>query len=273
MSWFRDPFSEHLIREGYIPIRHPREGVNPRDVLWRTSTTDFGFYAELSTIFTGTANVQIPQIIKDKQAANISGSKTGDLKIGIGLSIFATLISALGGKVGVKLDFKNAKSISFAYENVTIDYILPVNLDMYLNNSDINQYLSAGGWDIVDRDELYAVTTVVKCNKIKVEAKDESGVGVGVDIPVISEILGANVSLTTQGANNSVIVFDMNTPLVFGVKIVQIYYESGKFQKVEPVEPGQNVLEALSTGKQPVVPNVIRLSGYRNEPALPVQGR
>src|SRR5689334_4121378 len=85
-----DPFLTYLKSFGYSVIRLPRTDISPLQVLVKEGTrlTRLG---DLVSILQPGERVALPVVKMDIPAASISGERTRDLSIGVGLSILGNL--------------------------------------------------------------------------------------------------------------------------------------------------------------------------------------
>ena len=65
------------------------------------------------------------------------------------------------------------------------------------------------------------------------------------DVPVIKEIVGGNVQISTESDSGTKVTFEGEVPLVFGFQAVRLFYEGGIFTSLEPEKTGQAGLESL----------------------------
>src|SRR5687767_9055751 len=102
-----DPFLTSLKSFGYSVIRLPRTDIQPLQVLVKEDIrlTRLG---DLATILRPGGQIGLPRLKENVTAANISGERTRDLSIGVGLSILGNVIAAMGGsKLGLDVTYKN----------------------------------------------------------------------------------------------------------------------------------------------------------------------
>jgi hypothetical protein len=233
-----DPLVTHLKAYGYNPVRLPRADIKPLQMLYK-DRKDLSQLGELTSVLINRSgsNTQIPKTKENIPAANISGKKTADMSFGIGLSFLGNIISAMGGSIlGLDIKYQQAKSISFGYDEVVQDKIELNELDKYLNNSDINPF-SGYVNDLLDADEVYVITSVIKSKKFSVYAIDSRGANVQVNIPEIQGIVGSDVNVDAQSQGSAVITYEGKVLLVFGFLAVQVFYDNGVYTAFEPLQP------------------------------------
>jgi len=75
-------------------IRLPKADVKPLQVLARQGN-DLNRLGDLATLLVTGSNIPLPPLSENTRAANISGQRTSDLSIGVGISIMASIIGAM----------------------------------------------------------------------------------------------------------------------------------------------------------------------------------
>lgn len=242
-----DPFLTYLKSFGYSVIRLPRTDIRPLQVLVKEGTrlTRLG---DLVSILQPGERVALPVVKMDIPAANISGERTRDLSIGVGLSILGNLIGAMGGsKLGLDVGYKNAKTATFEFADVLEDHVDLIDLDQYLSDADISAF-SHHVAQLLEADAVYVTTSVIKTKKFVVQAKKSDGVTLDVKVPEIQKSVGGNVKVATTGGTSDKVLYEGAVPLVFGFQAARVYYENGHYSAFKPLPPGETALEA--SGRQ-----------------------
>ncbi len=228
-----DPFVNALKSFGYNMVRLPKANLQPLELLSQQQGKDLDRLGPMGTLLTAGETIELPTVTTS-QTTPISGSRTGELKIGVGLSILGNIIGAMGGsKLGLDVQYKNAKSAVFEFQDVQEDKVTIVDLDQYLGDADINPasvFLSK----LLESDKLYIVTAVLKSKKFAFDAKGESGTEVKLEVPVIQQAVGGSVNVGVAQGSTSKLSYEGQTPLVFGFQAIQVFYESGKYTAFKP---------------------------------------
>jgi hypothetical protein len=261
-----DPFLTYLKSYGYNPIRLPKADPQPLQLLVREGSGDLTRLGDLATLMVSGNNIPLPSISKDVRTANISGQRTSDLSIGIGLSILTSIIGAVGGStLGLDVKYKEAQSAAFEFQDVYEDKIDLVKLDQFLADADVNPF-SVYVSKLLDADELFVITATIKSNKFTVEARKSNNVGLDLNVPEIQEVVGGNIQVSGAATATSKITYDARIPLVFGFQAVQLFYDRGRYTSFEPLSSGSMAMKDLSNvpedGRQRLMTNraFIRLS-------------
>ena len=237
-----DPFLVHLKSFGYSVIRLPRTDVEPLQVLAKEDTrlTRLG---HLATILIPGAQIGVPRIKANVPAANVSGERTHDLSIGVGLSILGSVIAAMGGsKLGLDVTYKNAKTAAFEFVDVLEDRVDLADVDQYLTDADISAF-STHAAKLLEADSVYVLTATIKSRKFIVQAKESSGIPVEIQIPEIQQVVGASVKVSLGREASSMIAYEGSQPLVFGFQAARLFYENGRYTAFKPMPAGAGTLE------------------------------
>src|SRR5688500_4474455 len=155
-----DPFVNSMKSFGYNIVRLPKADIQPLLLLSKTGD-NLDRLGAVTKLLTPGDTIPAPKIIADTPAANINGTRTGSMKIGIGLSILGNIIGAMGGNLGVEAQYQQAKSAVFEFQSVFEDKIEVIELDQYLGDADINP-ASVFVRQLLDADKLYIVTSTIK---------------------------------------------------------------------------------------------------------------
>jgi hypothetical protein len=238
-----DPFLSYLKSFGYSVVRLPRTDLRPLQVLVKEDTrlTRLG---DLTTVLRPGEQVAIPALKQDVPAANVSGERTRDLSIGVGLSILGNIIGAMGGsKMGLEVGYKRARTAIFEFADVLEDRVDLAEIDRYLSDADIDAFSSHVA-QLLEADAVYVMTSTIKSRKFIVQAKASDGTTVDVKLPEIQQAVGGNVKVSTEGGGTSKLVYEGAVPLVFGFQAARLYYDQGRYTAFKPLAPGETALEA-----------------------------
>jgi hypothetical protein len=258
--WSNDPYTSLLKSFGYNAVRLPRSNIRPLQVLSKNGG-DASYFGELTTVFRPRdSNTPIPMSVDNTPAANISGQKSGDLSVGLGLSILGNIITAMGGStVGLDSKYQQAKAVSFQYQDVLQDVVEPAALDQFLGHADINPS-SNTVTNLLEADEVFITTSTIKSKKFTIYPKSSRSADTQVNISEIQGMVGANVKVTSQSHDSSAITFEGPTPLVFGFQAVQLFYDRGQYFRLKEVKT-----DKAMRGRKSLLTEApfVRLEGYK----------
>ncbi len=225
MGACRDISVSFLKGSGYNVIRHPSAAIQPLDLIGVQGGEPL-YLGPLNLLVTNPPG-PLPAITRDTPAADINGKKSSTLKIGIGINILGNIIGAMGGNLGVRTDYTNARQIEFTYEDVLNDSVVPLEVGNYLRDADVDagnvvlkQYVMGNG-------RLYLITKTAKSNKIGVSYELKSGVAASVDVPVVKGVAGGSVSVDTTHAAQGRLTFSGPQNLVFAFQAFQVGVTDG----------------------------------------------
>jgi hypothetical protein len=228
-----DPFINALKSFGYNVVRLPKPDMQPLQLLTRNGD-NLERLGEMTKLLVPGAVIQPPSITSGVPVAPITGSRTGDLKIGLGLSILGNIIGAMGGSaIGLDVHYKAAKSATFEFQDVTEDRCDILDLDQFLGDADINP-ASVFVSKLLDADKIYVLTAVIKSTKFTFDAKGESGTQVDIDVPVIQEAVGGSVTVSKSSGSTAKLTYEGKLPLVFGFQAVQLFFDKGRYTAFKP---------------------------------------
>ncbi|MEO7274311.1 MAG: hypothetical protein ABIX28_16655 [Vicinamibacterales bacterium] len=245
MGLCKDPVTTELNKRGYNLVKLPRVGIDPMDVLGREDGS-MEKLGSMSEVWTSAAPV--PPIGAPAAVAGVTGEKTSDLDVGIGLKLLADALAGLGAGLSLpslNLAFKKAKKVQFKFINVESTSITPFALGKFLANGTLdmsNPFVSHYFGN--DETQEYIIFDVLKSDSISVTAKTESGTTVEADIGALSGALKASVSATASSAGASEITFEGKVKATFAFKLFEVLFENGKWVP-KGVAPGDGTSFAV----------------------------
>ena len=251
-----DPLFTLLRSFGYNTVRLPKATIKPLQ-LFTKKNNQFYALGSMSGVFISHGNINLPNITENQQASAISGKKSGDLSLGVGFSILNGILSAFGASaIGLDIEYKQARTISFKYEDVLSDSIEMTQLDQFLTEADINPSSKCVG-DLLEADQVYVTASTIKSQKFTILPQTSRETKIDVKIPEIQKIVGGNVKVSSTNEESSAITFEGSTPLVFGFQAWQLFYDKRKITRIKPIErimlgPSQNKNKNL-LGESPFV--------------------
>src|SRR5882724_47515 len=121
MGICKDKYVAFLNELGFNVIRLPRTGIDPLLLIGRQNgvTTLLG---DLSKLATGSTNA-LPAVTANLKATNVNGKETDALDVGLGVHLLGSFIGAMGGKLGLKASYSAAKTLTFSFNDVTLDRV------------------------------------------------------------------------------------------------------------------------------------------------------
>ena len=136
---------------------------------------------------------------------------------------------SLGGfleKVGVPngamdAQYRQAKSMMFSLHDILQDKVETVQLDKYVNSAYINSNARHTS-DLLQASRIYIITSIIKCKKFSIEARDASGGKFSLHADQIQGAIGSNIAVSTQNSTDTNITYDSKVPLTFAFQAIQL---------------------------------------------------
>ena len=243
-----DPAISYLKDFGYSVLRLPRRDFAPLQML-ATGHKGLDPMGALGTVMTGGG--ALPALKIDEAAANVSGQRTSELSIGVGLSILGSILGAMGGgKIGLEAAYKGARKVTFEFNDVLRDSLEIAVLDKYLGRSDVDP-ASVHMGTLLESDNIYIVTATLKSRKFTIDAKADRNASAGLDLPALQKLVGAKVKIALAAGSANALVYESIEPLVFGFQAVRLYFDDGHYSAFEPLSPGDTAARDIRLSKRP----------------------
>jgi hypothetical protein len=243
----KDPSLTAIQSKGYNVVRLPRVDMAPTQLLV-SRDKKLQRLGDLLSVFVPAVGGPPPPAIKpDAPGPNIGGTKSAELQLDIGLNVLGGLISALGGSaIGVNFAYSRASSVQFEFGSTLESSAEIAQIDMFLASAAINPFARAVAEMLAD-DIVYVVTSTLKSSTISVVARDAQNRALGLDVPVIQNAVGANMTVTALTADASVVTYQGAVPLVFGFQAVRLVFDGGRYRTMKLIEAGSIVAESAAT--------------------------
>jgi hypothetical protein len=205
---------------GYNVVRLPREGIKPLQLIGvqNGETIQLGGLDKLIV----SSTLELPNIVLNEQASKINGQKSSDLSIAVGLNILGAIIGSMGGELGVKSQYKSAKSVTFEYVDVTGDAVAPLDVGQYLRNATVDVDNKIVEQYVLGNGRLYLITRTLKSKTFRVDAKASFSGSLELKVPQIQEVVGAEVEVKGDDKSENVVTYHGKVPLVFGFQCLDV---------------------------------------------------
>jgi hypothetical protein len=222
----KDPSLTYLNRYGYNVVTLPRTGLDPLLVLGRDQTlTPLG---QLATVWKTTGPPPLPTA--PQRAANVEGQKTDKLDLSLGLKMLANALAAFGATTpSLEFAYERARKVQFTLTNVWSVGIDPFTVGEYLASGDLNLSNPVVARFLNGDSTAYIVTEVLKSNSVAVTASDSDGMAIGVDVPAISNAVGAKIAVSIGSDQQGAVTYTGPELVTFGFKALEIAYSFGRW--------------------------------------------
>jgi hypothetical protein len=244
MAKKKDPSVTYLNQFGYNVVKLPRVGIEPMDVVGKDDATQW--LGPLRAVWTSSAPE--PVVSAPRPAVQVIGQKTDQLDFGFGAKILANALAAFGATVpSVDFAFQRARKIQFSYTNVTSTSVAPLDAGNYLTNGKLNSDNPVVRHYFTGQEsQAFLIVDVLKSDSITVTATDDHGVTIGVDVPAIEGVVGANVKVKPSGGSNSTITFTGPQAVTFGFIVDEIEYDGSKWSLTGATASGDKAFGAAA---------------------------
>jgi hypothetical protein len=235
-----------LRQYGFSVFRFPRASAQPLELMHREGK-DLTRLGMLPDLVEPGAVKSLEVRREASPGIDIEGKETSRVNVTIGLSILGSFIGALGGgKLGLDVGFKNAWTVTFEYTGVMEDAVDILTLEKFIKAGKISPLIPAGTLEKLLDDEVYVLTSVLKTRKIVVTAQGEGGTDVAVDVPVVRQVVGANLKVEAAKTQDSRVAFEGPVPVAFAFQAVQLVFDdSGEFLTTQQIRAGDAAARAL----------------------------
>lgn len=237
----------YLKKHGYCVVRLPRSDIRPLQTLIRTGKKDLQLTGELRDIMSAGSN-PLPDIsFANAAPLQISGEHSSATKLEVGLDILENIIAALGGsQASLKAGFKNARNLTFRFENVLEDHADINRIDQFLATASIRPDQRSVKDALID-DRVYVVNSTIKTATFTITASTDNGVNASLDIPELQQAAGGDLKVDASRAGNGVVSYSGSVPVVFGFQAVRLIFDDDTqtYAALNPLEAGQAAAKAI----------------------------
>jgi hypothetical protein len=225
MGLCKDDAITYLQRLGYNVVRHPREGVAPLQLIG-TQGGETLYLGGIERLLAGVPGA-LPAIRRDEVAAGIQGQRSSKLDVAIGLSLLQSVVSALGGNVGISAGYRGARTIQFVFDRVLSDSVEPLELGNYLRDGEIDVGNLLLQQYVLGKGRLFVITRTVKTDKFLVNAYAKKGVAATLDVPAIQDLVSGGVRVAASAEGTGTVAYQGDRQLVFGFQCFEVGVADG----------------------------------------------
>lgn len=261
----KDPALTMLKSKGYNVVRLPKADVLPTQLLVRKGNR-LQRLGDLTSVFIPDPQVPAPQFSADNPGPNISGTKSADLDIGVGLNILSGLIASLGGStLALNTAYSRARSVQFEFTDTLENNAQMARLDQFLAAAQVSPFARAVS-EMLESDDVFVITSTLKSNKINVRAKASDKTEVKLDVPVLQQAVGGNMKVAANGASDTTVTYEGRVPLVFGFQAVRLIFDHGRYRTMKLSDAGEVALESVGLDRREASDDYVWLSEDRMIP-------
>lgn len=232
---------DYLRPFGYGTLALPKVSVQPLTMLSPNGGRLTPIGPLIGTFKPGAA--PLPDISRGK-TAGISGARSKSLDAGLALDILGTAISALSGStLGFKAAYKDASEVEFEFGDVFENSVDVTALDSYLANAEVSSLIGPALKKLLDKDKVYVIVATIDARQISVKAKASSGTDLGLEVPVVQQLVGGKITIGAKAGSSSVLTYSSTElPLAVGAKVVRLAFDGLNYRTLDLVKPGDATL-------------------------------
>ncbi|MGB8425384.1 MAG: hypothetical protein WCD88_06350 [Desulfobacterales bacterium] len=230
MGLCKDEATTYLKGLGYNVIRVPQQGIEPLQLIGRQKKM-VSVLGPLNLLVTNPPG-ELPPITRNQAAADINGRTSSRLSLGLGATILGNIIGAMGGNLGVNVDYTDAKGIRFVFQDVLADSLVPLEVGNYLRACEVDAGNLILKEYVLGNGELFLVTKTIKSDTITVTYDRDKEAAVKVDVPALQEIVGGNVSVRSKGGTVNTVTYKGRQKLPFGFQCLEVGVYNGELNLI-----------------------------------------
>lgn len=227
-------------------VKLPKSTIFPTN-LYQFTKEGLLKIGDLTDLFITSEQAALPKLSENTPTPDLKGEQSNNMHIKFGLGILNNFVSAITGSNNINLEGSLGKThrITFELQDVVCDSADLIELEIYINSAGLKN--SPGFINKLQNGELYVITSTLKSKSFSILTFDENNKGVALDVPVIQQIVGTNVSVSSTKEKSQEMTYQGNTNLVFGVQAVKINFNNKK--KIYTLQPQDVNVRAVKLKK------------------------
>lgn len=239
-----DPVLNMFKDQNLIPLLMPQSGIHPLQLV--------GIYGK-NLIPLGDISTALqapgwspPPVIEDTAMPGIlEGKSSARVKLSIGLEILGKFLKAATGKtLDFSIAYQKAKTLTFKFSGVTAERVEISRLDQYLGKANIHPD-SVHIERMMIEDSVGILTTTLKSKKFVINAQQENGREIGVDLPVLREAAGGSVQIETENEAGTGVSYEGTVAVTFAIQGIRMFFDdSGHYTAFDPFKAGQHAVRS-----------------------------
>ena len=235
MGVCHDKTTTMLRTQNYNVVRHPRDGINPLDLIgaFKDAVHQLGGLDKLIT----NPPPNAPTITRDQIAADLEGQQSDKQAAGIGLSFQKQVLAGQKVAFDVSAQYQKARRLQFTFNDVVTDTVAPLDVGEYLKQGQVNADNLVLQQFVLGQGTLFLITQTLKAKRITVKSENENGSEVKVDVPVIKGIASGKVNVEASADQSSLVTYSGDKSIVFGFQAFRVGVAGGVLSLV-PAAPG-----------------------------------
>jgi hypothetical protein len=194
-----------------------------------------------------------PPLVMKSTMPSLSGSKTREVDIDLGLEILGNFLKGFGiPSAGVSTAFKGATKVSFSFNKVVRNFVDINELGEHLIGSEVNS--GNPGAEIFFRTDgsyrCYIVDSAITSSDFSISVEKSKDDSFKINVPTISQIVSkANVGVSVRTTSDLSISFEGQKQLGFAFSCVLANMDSGT-GRVVSLDPGGEIPQLESVAEE-----------------------
>ena len=222
-------FMKNLLKEqGYMMVALPKASIKPLLLLVKEGKSLSSLDGNIDLLFKAQA-VPIPKC--NVVVADISGKKTLEFKLKVGLKFLDSLFSVLKlstAKLKAEAIIERDYKVDFCYEEVSEDSVGLLDIDAFLSNAvplegQFKQYM-----DRLKKSKLYIITSTLKSKAFSLDMVDKNGQSLDLNASLKADGKG-HAAIQRSKEKGFTIRHQGEEELVFAFKAYRILYNEKKW--------------------------------------------
>jgi hypothetical protein len=241
-----DPSVTYLNDLGFNVIRVPRQNIEPLQMLGKQKG-DVSILGTIDQVIVSSTE-PLPAITAGAKMAQIRGQRTQSISLKEGLSLMDNILTAMGaGGLGMSIDLGWARSLSFEFDDVELDSVMPLDVGNYLRAADVDLDNLVVKEYVRGRGKLFLLSEVLRSSSIIVDFQAQDHGTTELNLPSIQGVASADLKVEEVRGRETAIRFEGPEKLAFGFKAMRIGVAQGRLRCLSS-KPGAAYLSAGDEG-------------------------
>ncbi len=215
--------------KGYNVVALPKTTIKPLQLLVKNKNILNSLGNKINDLFEED-EAPLPAVFRNKTIPEFTGKTQVTFQLDTGITLLEGLLKNLKlGNISANSEFSKTDKVVFSFENVLEDGIKGfLDLDKYISGSipkieDFKSYKKN-----LEKNELFIITSVLKCNDFSVKVVDKNAQNITGDLD-IEKTVTVNAELKREKDSSFKIAYKGKEKLVFAFKAVKIIYDAPKW--------------------------------------------
>jgi hypothetical protein len=220
----KDPLTNLVAARGFTGVRFPRADIKAGTLIAKQSrqVAELGNVAEA---FDSTESPPVPAT--PAPASDFEGRSSDAVSASVGLGVLDDLLRVIGGGASVKAAYQGAGSIIFRVGGVTTQAVSPLALDKWLDGAHLRTRSPLLAPFVEGHGQLFVITRILSATELSVAAVDQRGAALAVDVPALSKLLDAHLTVDASGRDEGYLTYRGSTPVVFAFQALRMFVDGG----------------------------------------------